>query len=58
MISILHIRRMIVGAPRDNTTSAKLASKGVERPGALYRCGVTQGSQCEPITVDEGENYA
>ena len=55
MISVLRIHRIIVGAPRDNITSTKLVAKGLESPGTVYRCGVTQGSQCEPIIVDEGE---
>ena len=49
------LRRMIVGAPRDNITSAKLMAKGVERPGTVYRCDINQGSKCQPIIVDKGE---
>jgi hypothetical protein len=48
---------ILVGAPRDNTTSTNLTSKGVKRPGTLYRCNVLQGSQCEPIVVDHDYMY-
>jgi hypothetical protein len=46
---------MIVGAPLDNITSPKLMNKGVKRPGTVYRCEISQGAECKPIIVDDGE---
>ena len=48
---------MIVGAPLDNETSKTLTDKKVGRPGTVYRCTITQGSDCVPIIVDKGETF-